>query len=361
MERSTPAVGSPGGSRRKRGRSGTGFPGPSLTRFRRAWRNGAAFSGALAVATSLALQGGTASAAPARPQPSLKSLVAQAKALSEQINTLSEQYDGLQIQLTQARAEARIAARTYAQDVSRLGAGRLSVGQLAAQSYMNGGVDSSLQLLTSSNAQTIINRAAIIQQLQKENGDRVSQLATAEAAALRARETALQQSKQVAKLVAVMAAKKNAIQSKINTLNSAAFAKAMSIFNQTGNYPNISIPTANSIGAQALQYALTRRGDPYVWGAAGPSSFDCSGLVMWAYAQVGISLPHYTGAQWTMGIHVSRSQLQPGDLVFFYADLGHVGLYIGNGLMVDAPDFGQDVKVEPVMWNVYVGAVRIVG
>ena len=62
-----------------------------------------------------------------------------------------------------------------------------------------------------------------------------------------------------------------------------------------------------------------------------------------------------------MGIHVSRSQLQPGDLVFFYADIGHVGLYIGNGLMVHAPDFGQTVKEEPVMWGVYVGAVRIVG
>ena len=226
---------------------------------------------------------------------------------------------------------------------------------------MNGGLDSSLQLLTSSSPQIIINRAAIMQQLQQENGDKISQIAAAEQAALRARATAQQQSRQVARLVAVMAKKQNAIQSKINTLNSATFAKAMAIFNQTGQYPSFTIPTQNTIGAEALRYALTRRGDPYVWGAAGPSSFDCSGLVLWAYAQVGIGLPHYTGAQWNMGIHVSRSQLQPGDLVFFYADIGHVGLYIGNGLMVDAPDFGQPVKVEPVMWNVYVGAVRIVG
>ncbi|MBO0771874.1 MAG: C40 family peptidase, partial [Actinobacteria bacterium] len=139
------------------------------------------------------------------------------------------------------------------------------------------------------------------------------------------------------------------------------FTKAMAVFQQTGQYPNIPIPTANTIGAQALRAALSRRGDPYVWGASGPSAFDCSGLVMWAYQQVGISLPHYTGAQFNMGVHVSRDQLQPGDLVFFYADIGHVGLYIGNGLMVDAPDFGQVVKVEPVMWDVYVGAVRIVG
>ncbi len=105
---------------------------------------------------------------------------------------------------------------------------------------------------------------------------------------------------------------------------------------------------------------MTRRGDEYVWGAAGPSTFDCSGLVMWAYAQVGISLPHYTVSQYNMGEHISRSQLEPGDLVFFFSDIGHVGIYLGGGLMVDAPSTGQVVQVQPVMWNVFVGAVRIV-
>ena len=341
-------------------RAGQGLRCAAPGRAGRTWRRAATLAGTVAIA-SMVLPAGTGSAAPARPQPSLGSLVAQAKVLSEEINTLSEQYDGLRIQLTQARAEQKIAARTYTQDARMLGAGQLSVGQLAAQSYMTGGVDSSLELLTSSSPQTIMNRAAIVQQLQQENGDRISQLAAAEAAALRARETARQQSKRVAGLAAAMAAKKNVIQQKINSLNSAAFSKAMAVFQQTGQYPNINIPTGNSVGAEALRYALTRRGDPYVWGAAGPNAFDCSGLVMWAYAQVGISLPHYTGAQWNMGVHVSRSQLQPGDLVFFYADISHVGLYIGNGLMIDAPDFGEVVKVEPVMWNVYVGAVRIVG
>jgi cell wall-associated NlpC family hydrolase len=310
---------------------------------------------------SLALPMGVTSASAGKPQPSLDSLVARARALSNQINTLSEQYDGLRIQLTQARSEAALAQRTFRQDSGRLGASRLAVGQIAAQSYMTGGLDTPIQMLTSSDGQSLINRAAIVQHIQQENGDQVSQLATAEAAALRARQTARQQSKRVAKLVSQMGVRKEAIQRKINVLNSATFAKAMAVFNQTGQYPNIAIPTANTIGAQALRAALSKRGDPYVWGAAGPSAFDCSGLVLWAYQQVGISLPHFTGAQWNMGIHVSRGQLEPGDLVFFYADIGHVGLYIGNGLMVDAPDFGETVQVEPVMWNVYVGAVRIVG
>lgn len=327
---------------------------------RQRWYRLVTLTGAAALASVL-LPVGLSSAVTQQPQPTLKELVAKARALSNQINSLSEQYDGLSIQLTQARSQAAIAKRTYARDASRLGASRLAIGQLAAQSYMNGGLDTSLQLLTSSDASQLMDRAAIMQQLQQQNGDRVSQLATAEAAALRARKTAQQQTRRVSRLVSQMGAKKAVIQRKINVLNSATFAKAMAVFQQTGQYPNIPIPTANTIGAQALRAALSVRGDPYVWGASGPNAFDCSGLVMWAYQQVGISLPHYTGAQWNMGVHVSRGQLQPGDLVFFYADIGHVGLYIGNGLMVDAPDFGQVVKVEPVMWDVYVGAVRIVG
>jgi cell wall-associated NlpC family hydrolase len=324
----------------------------------RLWRRVALLAGAATLA-SLVLPGGVGSAAARDPQPSLDSLVAQAKQLSNQINNLSEQYDGLRVQLSEAQAETKIAQATYARDMKRLGAGELAVGQVAAQSYMDGGFGTPLQVLTSSNAQTLMSRAAIMQQLQNENSDKVSSLSTAAAAARHAQETAAQQAKRAAALSATMAAKTKVIQGKINILNSAAFKQAMAIFNKTGQYPNIEIPTANTVGAEALRFALTRRGDPYVWGAAGPDSFDCSGLVLWAYAQVGISLEHYTGDQWNEGEHISKSQLEPGDLVFFFPDIGHVGMYVGNGLMVDAPDFGQDVQVQPVLWNDYVGAVRI--
>jgi peptidoglycan DL-endopeptidase CwlO len=331
-----------------------------FTRSRRAWRLAATLTGAAAVA-SLVLPSGVGDAAAARPMPSLHDLLAQARVLSDQINSLNEQANGLRIQLDQARSEAMIAQHTYTQDLSRLGAGKLAVGQLAAQSYMNGGLDSTLQLLTSNSPQTMIDRASMLQELQQENGDRVSQIAAAVEAAQRAQESARQQSKRAAQLATEMAAKQRAAQAKIRVLNSAVFTKAMTVFKRTNQYPVINLPTANTIGAQALRWALSRRGYPYVWGAAGPHAFDCSGLVLWSYAQVGISLPHFTGDQWTMGIHVSRRDLQPGDLVFFYPDISHVGMYIGNGLMVDAPDFGEVVQVQPVMWNVFVGAVRIVG
>jgi cell wall-associated NlpC family hydrolase len=109
--------------------------------------------------------------------------------------------------------------------------------------------------------------------------------------------------------------------------------------------------------------AMRYLGTPYVWGGASPGGFDCSGLVMYAYAQMGISLPHYTGAQWNVGVPVSRSDLQPGDLVFFYG-LGHVGIYIGGGQFIHAPHTGDVVKISSLSGSYassYDGARRITG
>jgi peptidoglycan DL-endopeptidase CwlO len=314
----------------------------------------------LATLASFALPAVAATAAPTTTPTSLKALLARATKLSNQIVSLSEQYDGLKIQLNEAQAEARVARKAALRDARQLIAGQTAVGQIAAQGYMTGSFDPALQLLQSSDPQSFISRASIMIQLQQENGDKVTVVAAAEAAAERARLTAQQQARRAAVLAAEMSKKVQAIQRREKVLNGAAFAQAMAIFKKTGTYPNIKVP-GNSIGVQALRWALTKRGDAYVWGGAGPSVFDCSGLVMWAYAQVGISLPHFTGNQWNSGVHVSRSQLQPGDLVFFFPDISHVGLYVGNGLMLDAPTFGQPVQIQPIFWNAYVGAVRIVG
>ncbi len=328
---------------------------------RRRARGRVAMLAGAAMLASLALPAVAASAAPAATPTSLKALLAKANKLANQINSLSEQYDGLKIQLTEAKAEARIAREAVRRYAQQLSAGQAAVGQIAAQGYMTGSFDPALQLLQSNDPQSFISKASIMLQLQQENGDKVTGLAAAEAAAERARLTAQQEAHKATVLAAQMNAKVQAIQRRENVLNSAAFAQAMDIFKRTGTYPNIQIPGGNSIGAQALRWALTKRGDPYVWGGSGPDQFDCSGLVMWAYAQVGISLPHFTGAQWNSGVHVSRSQLEPGDLVFFFADLSHVGLYLGGGFMLAAPQTGEFVQIQPVYWNAYVGAVRIVG
>ena len=326
---------------------------------RRAWIRTIVVAAALAAA-SLALPSGLGTAAQRTSPPSLKSLIAQAKKLQYQINALSEQFDGLRIQLSQARQAERIAGATATRDAGALGAGQAQVGHLAAESYMTGSVDPTLQFITSSDPQMVVERASIIQQLDRQKGAQVSALTAAENTARRARATAAQQAHVVAGLVRDMQSKTNAITAKMNKLNGAAFQRAMTVFNRTGSFPLIKIPGGNTLGERALRWALSVRGDPYVWGAAGPNAFDCSGLVMWAYAHVGVHLDHFTGDQYNEGEHISRSQLRPGDLIFFFPTISHVGMYIGNGLMVDAPDFGQDVMVQRVYWSAAVGFVHIV-
>ena len=120
-------------------------------------------------------------------------------------------------------------------------------------------------------------------------------------------------------------------------------------------------PSGGSAALAALSVAQSELGKPYVYGAAGPDSFDCSGLVMYAYAQAGVSLPHYAAAQYDQGRHVGRGELQPGDLVFFDG-LGHVGIYAGNGQFIHAPHTGTVVQYASMAgyWDQnYVGAVRL--
>ena len=121
-------------------------------------------------------------------------------------------------------------------------------------------------------------------------------------------------------------------------------------------------PPSQYTGVVAI--ALRYLGVPYVWGGESPAGFDCSGFVAYVYSQVGVSLPHYTGAQWNMGVPVSRDELEPGDLVFFDG-LGHVGIYIGGGQFVHAPHTGDVVKISSLSedWysQTYDGARRITG
>ncbi|ANH39081.1 putative endopeptidase precursor [Nocardioides dokdonensis FR1436] len=119
----------------------------------------------------------------------------------------------------------------------------------------------------------------------------------------------------------------------------------------------VSVP-ASGRAAAAVQYAMAQVGKSYVYGAAGPSSFDCSGLTMMAWRQAGVSLPHSSSAQYSGGTKVSTSSLQPGDLVFYYSPISHVGMYIGNGQIVHAANPSTGVQITGVNTMPLVGAVR---
>jgi cell wall-associated NlpC family hydrolase len=142
----------------------------------------------------------------------------------------------------------------------------------------------------------------------------------------------------------------------------AALQTQSAVIGATASTPDGSVAPPSQYGG-VVGIAMHYLGVPYVWGGSSPSGFDCSGFVMYVYAQMGVSLPHYTGAQWNVGVPVSRGDLQPGDLVFFDG-LGHVGIYIGGNQFIHAPHTGTVVQVASLSgWYsaTYDGARRILG
>jgi cell wall-associated NlpC family hydrolase len=311
-----------------------------------------------AASVAVLLQGSASQAQTVRVQPSLNTLVAEAKQLSSQIDSLSDQYDGLKIEISHAKSEEYFAKSAEKQAEAAMAGSQAAVAQLAAMGYMNGGMDPTLQLLTSGNPGQFLSQASTVQEVDNQAGLRLSTLQREQLAAARAQEAAAQEINTVNTLTKQINTKVSQINAKMAILSSSEMSAAVAVYDKTGTYPSYTPPDGNSVGAIALRAALTRIGDPYVWAAAGPSEFDCSGLVVWAFAQEGISLPHYTGDLWNLGVHVSEADLQPGDLVFFFGE-DHVGIYIGDGLMVDAPAPGQDVMVQAIAVDPYSGAVRI--
>jgi cell wall-associated NlpC family hydrolase len=191
-------------------------------------------------------------------------------------------------------------------------------------------------------------RAAEAAQAQRD----AALAAAAAAAAAQARATAAAQAqaqaeKRQAALAQANAARAAAGQSAGSDAAATTTVPATSA-NPSGAGTTAEVPGVSSAAAVAVAAAEGRVGDPYVWGAAGPGAFDCSGLVMWAYAQAGVYLPHYSGAQYDDTIHIPMSDLEPGDLVF-PADPGeHVAIYIGNGEIVQAPYTGANVQIVPL-------------
>lgn len=327
---------------------------PPARRPRGGWRASVVLAGTLAVCAAL-VPGGAAQANSSSGGGSLSQTLAEANKLSNEIDVLGQDYDGLRIQLKQAEADAQIARENAARDATIFSSEQANINEIAVEGYMVGGLNPSLQLLQTSDPQTMLNRASMMTQLEQQEGAKVSLVAAAQTAAERAQAAASQQQQTAKHLAAEMAAKVAQIQSKENFFNSKAFAQAEGIFAKTGHYPAMNIQ-GDSQGDQVVRAALSMLGKPYVWGGASPSvGFDCSGLVVWAYAQIGITLEHFTGDLWNEVVHIPYSEAKPGDLVFFYADIQHVGIYIGGGMMVDAPTFGQPVQVQPVSADPLVG------
>ncbi|WP_328343591.1 C40 family peptidase [Micromonospora sp. NBC_00421] len=289
-----------------------------------------------------------APSAPARAEPSVAELTSRIEKSSAELERIVESYNKLneEIKTNQATA-AGLHARIGPLE-TQAAQSRAAVGQIAATAYKTGGLRTAEAILDPAGG-SLVDRLGTLDQLTRQRQQQIDGY-TADQRALLDQKTRLDSTlaRQAAQSRAVVKAKKRIEQdlAKLYEMRRAAYGRATEA---PAAKPVRSTPAATpdapavsgSAGA-AVRYAYGAIGKPYVWGAEGPGGYDCSGLTLAAWRSAGKRLPHNAAMQWNATSRVSRSELRPGDLVF-YSGLGHVALYVGGGQVIDAPSAGRNV------------------
>ncbi|MFE9421877.1 NlpC/P60 family protein [Kitasatospora sp. NPDC006697] len=306
-----------------------------------------------AAATAVAVSSQTG--AWADPKPSLDDVKAQVDGLNQQAEAASEKYDGAKErgdQLRQQAAQLQDQVARTQQEVTDLQSGLAAV---AGDQYRNGGIDPAVQVMLNSDPQSYLDKTASMQVATSTETDALKSLTGQQRKLDQEKKEAAdtlaeldRSTQELNQAKADVQAKLTAAQKLLNSLSAAdrAALAAQDRASRSDTRQPVNLPQAGGYAGQAVQAALSKLGDAYVWGATGSTYFDCSGLMLWAYNQAGVSLPRTSQEQATVGTAVpSLSQAQPGDLVIYGADRHHVGMYIGNGKVVHAPHTGDVVRI----------------
>ncbi|HEX6920356.1 MAG TPA: NlpC/P60 family protein [Actinomycetes bacterium] len=336
-----------------------------------------------AATTALAAVPGSAVA---EPRPTIAQVQARVDALNHEAEQAAERYNDARVQLADVNRRLDTVRHRLARQQQKVGEMQAVMGRLAAASYKSGGVDATMQLLLSDEPESFLQQASALDQLGRRQAGTMRKMAAARQQLKQDRLAVDQQRAKAEALQARLRAEKKTVEDKLaraqavlHTLKAeerarleaarraaaararaqaAAAARASRSASRSGGSTATYNGPASGRAAVAVRTAYAQLGDPYVWGADGPSSFDCSGLTMYSWAAAGVSLPHSSRAQYSSGRHVARSDLQPGDLVFFYSPISHVGIYIGGGQMIDAPHPGASVRITSISTMPYSGATR---
>ncbi|MEV7727580.1 NlpC/P60 family protein [Streptomyces sp. NPDC087917] len=300
---------------------------------------------------------------PAEVKTQVDRLYGEAEEATERYNGAKEEADSAERALSGLRDET-------ARKTDRLNTARRALGSLAATQYRSGGLGPALQLAMATDPQDYLERASLLTRAGDRTVAEVSSVRRGLDEVGQLRDKAASQLTDLRGRQSALAGQKAAIEAKLNTAREllarltaeerAAYeAQSGGAGAPTGSArPAPPAPTDGSRAARAVAFAYGAIGKPYVWGATGPGSFDCSGLTQAAWRAAGVSLPRTTYTQINAGQRVSRGQLAPGDLVFFYAGVTHVGMYVGNGQMIHAPRPGSTVRLAPVDSMPWAGAAR---
>lgn len=335
-------------------------------------------AGTLLAAAALAPHAAAAPYDPA-PQPAvpLTTLLSRLQVLYLQTESATESYDQATQVAEDQRAKAETVDRQLAAQRVSLAASRDEAAVLANRMYQQGGASPYLALLSGRTPQDFFGQRHLLDRAAARQKDLVADLTAGEARLTDLNTRAQQALDKAQRAQATQAARKKQVETglrqvetalagltgaqiqQLQTLERQGEQQAQQDFmdgKALGDSPQARVPSA--LGARALDFAFRQLGKPYVWGAEGPGSYDCSGLTSQAWAAAGVTVPRTSEEQWARLPRVPLALLRPGDLVVYFAEATHVALYVGDGLVVQAPRPGSVVKVSPIAANPVLGAVR---
>jgi peptidoglycan DL-endopeptidase CwlO len=335
-------------------------------------RRGAVLAAVLTAVSGYALYAGTGGAG-AAPAPTISQVQAQVNSLQARVDKIGELYDGASQQYTAAKAQLTRVTKQASAAQALYDKARAGVTAVAVETYEDANQTSVLGLLSSSNPSAVLAQASLVTEVAGSNNavavkflTAAQALTTAEQARQRTEDGVVQLKTQLAQqkngLTKLLSSKKATLDSLTVTEQATVAASTVGATTTAASSTPVTYTGPTSTQAdQAIAYAYSKIGDPYVWGATGPDSFDCSGLVQAAWGAAGVAIPRTTYDDWASLPHIPMSEIEPGDLILYDGE-GHVALYIGDGYIIDAPSTGLDVEKIPQDTDWYAqntdGAVR---
>ena len=325
-----------------------------------------------AAAAAVAFSAQAANAAPSEKPSKTDEVKAKVDTLYEQAEQATEKLDGAQEKQEKLQKEISTIQDNVARGQEELNKLRDGLGTMASAQYRTGGIDPSIQLFLSSDPSDYLDKASTMDQLSAQQVEALTKIQSKQRELAQERTEASTKLKDLSATRTELKKKKDEVKAKLaaaqkllNTLTAkekaALDAQQAQAANRSSSRVNLgNTGSASGRAASAFAAAQSVIGSPYVYGASGPSSFDCSGLTSWAYAQAGVSIPRTSEAQANAGTRIySESDLKVGDLVIFYGDYHHVGLYAGNGQVLHAPHTGAVVRYEAIGNMTFEFGVRI--
>ena len=330
-------------------------------------RRGAVLAVAVAAATSIAVYTGTTGAGAAA-APTIGQVKAKVNSLQAKIDSIGQQYDAANQEFGSAQARLAQVQKQAANAQAGYDAARAQLAAVAVSVYENSNQTSVLGLLSSGNPASVLSQASLVLEVAGTHNEEATRFLTAAKTLASVREQRQRTEQGIAQIRGRLASQKTSLNkllaSSKATLDSLTAAQQAQVTaatiggtssssGQSGTTPVAYTGPTGTQADKAVAFAYAQLGKPYVFGATGPDSYDCSGLVQAAWAAAGVAIPRTTFEQWDDLPHIPVSQMVPGDLVIYDGE-GHVAIYVGNGYIIDAPHTGANVERVPYNESWYV-------